>query len=256
MKGLLKLTAALLLTLTCVAGTAGELEDILKGNYEARGGLDKIRGTNTQQIKGKIVAQGGAMELAFSGSVKRPDKLLMKVVFQGMDIQSGINGDDAWMINPMMGSTDPQDMPEMQKKMMVQQMDLDGPLVDYEKDGAKVEFMGKEDVEGTECFKLKHTDKEGKETTYYLDTESYIEIKTVSETMDPMGNPYVAHTFFSDYQEVDGLMIAHTVTVKNDQGIVVNEVVLEELKINVEMDDAIFARPKPAPKPEEGKPDQ
>ena len=255
MKVFWKLTATLLLTLTATGLFAGELEDILKANYEAKGGLAKLKATKTMKMVGKIVLQGGAMEVGIKIAVKS-DKMHTAASIQGMDILSAINGDDAWMVNPMTGSTDPQDIPEAQIKTLKEQMDLNGPLVGYEEEGAKVEYMGKEDVEGTECYKLKHTNKDGKETTLYLDTESAVEIKMVAKSQDLGGTDFVAHTYLSDYQEVDGVMIPFGVTTKNEQGMVMMEMVIEKFERNVEIDDSIFVRPKVAEKPEEVKKDQ
>ena len=54
--------------------------------------------------------------------------------------------------------------------------------------------MGKEDVEGTECFKLVVTFKSGKTKTLYLDPQSYLTIRekeTVKANGQEMKMPLV-----------------------------------------------------------------
>ena len=53
-------------------------------------------------------------------------------------------------------------------KESVDQYDTQGSLVDYKAKGHSVEYLGKEDVEGTEAHKLKLTHKSGKTETMFL----------------------------------------------------------------------------------------
>ena len=43
---------------------------------------------------------------------------------------------------------------------------MDGPLIDYKAKGHTVELLGKDKVEGTDCYKLKVTLKNGDVRTY------------------------------------------------------------------------------------------
>jgi len=62
---------------------------------------------------------------------------------------------------------DPESLEEEEMKQIIEDSDFDGPLVDYEKKGNRVEFIGMEDVEGTATFKLKLTLKDG-DVQYYI----------------------------------------------------------------------------------------
>ena len=48
-------------------------------------------------------------------------------------------------------------------------------------DGSKVTYLGREDFDGTLAYKLKVTQKDGDEFVYWLDPDTYLEIK-VDET--------------------------------------------------------------------------
>jgi len=59
---------------------------------------------------------------------------------------------------------------------------MDGPLIDYQS-RPHLELQGKEKVEGTDCYKLKVTLKNGDIRTIYVDAESNLEIKIEGRTM-------------------------------------------------------------------------
>ena len=63
-------------------------------------------------------------------------------------------------IMPFMGKKDPDLMPAEQRDEMVDDADIDGPLLDYAQKGTKVEFLGKDKLEGTDVYKLKVTSEE------------------------------------------------------------------------------------------------
>jgi hypothetical protein len=59
--------------------------------------------------------------------------------------------------------------------------DLDGPLVDGVAKGNKVEYLGTEDVDGTDAHKLKVTRPGGDVEYVYLDPDYFLEIRRVSQ---------------------------------------------------------------------------
>ena len=48
---------------------------------------------------------------------------------------------------------------------------MDGMLWNWKEKGYTVTFDGKEDMEGTSCYKIKVDTKEGDSFTYYIDAE-------------------------------------------------------------------------------------
>lgn len=250
MKKFSLLSAVLLLSLGFVNAGDDEINKIINANLEAKGGVEALQNIKSMNVSGKMVMMGGQMELPMNITFARPGKMLMSMSMQGMEIKIGVTEEDAWMVMPMMGTTDPQDVPAAQMEQINQQRDFEGPLVNWKEKGTQIELVGKEEVEGTECYKLKVTPKDG--TTYhlYMDTESFVEIKMVGESMDTMGNTFEAHTYFSEFNEVGGFMMAHNITTKTGDGMTMMEMVMDKFEVNAEIEDASFERPKPAAAPE------
>src|SRR5437764_13967662 len=93
---------------------------------------------------------------------------------------TGINaydGKTGWKVEPWNGKKDAEALGEEELKSIVEDADFDGPLVDYKAKGNRIEFIDKEDFEGSDVYKLKVTLANGTVKWYYLDAEYCIPIK-------------------------------------------------------------------------------
>ena len=79
-----------------------------------------------------------------------------------------------------------------------------GPLLASRTDGSKVQYLGREDFDGTLAYKLKVTQKDGDEFVYWLDPDTYLEIK-VDETRRIRGAQQTTETELGDYEKVAGV---------------------------------------------------
>ncbi len=221
------------------------LDQILKNYYEVNG-IEKMKDINTITIKGKSVAMG--QEFPFTMYKKRPAGFRLEVPIQGTTMLQIFNGEKGWMVMPWTGTTEPKEMTEEQLKGFKKEADLEGPLYNFKEKGSTLELMGKEDVEGSEVYNLKLTDKDGDVTNYYIDAENFVILKTKSKTTI-RGQEVESETFFSDYQEQDGFVTAHSIEMKNN-GQTGQSMQIVEIKYNEPVDDKLFQKPAyTAPKP-------
>ena len=215
------------------------LETVLERYFDAQGGLDLIQGIETMKGTGRMTV-GPGTEAAFTRYAKRPNKVRVEVEIQGMTGIQAFDGETAWWFMPFAGQTSPEIMPEDMAVAMLEEADLDGPLVDYESKGNQVELMGMEDADGAAAYKLQVTSKTGKVQYYYIDAETYLLVKvTGSASVEGMELEYA--TTFSDFRDVNGLMVPHHVDMSGMQGPgTTGVVIIETLEINSEIDDNIF----------------
>ena len=235
---------AILLATPAVAQTVDEL---VAKNLQARGGADKIKAVKSTRTTGKMV-MGQGMEAPFVISEKRPNQTRMEFTFQGMTGVQAYDGKNGWTLMPFMGKKEPEAVPEEENKLMEEQADMDGPLVDYKTKGHKLELLGKEQVEGADAYKLKLTMKNGKTRTIYLDADSYLEIKMEAKrTM--RGAEVDGETTYGDYKEESGLMVPHTIESGVKGSPQKQKLILEKFEMNMDLPDSLFAMPagtKPA----------
>ncbi|WP_154222944.1 LolA family protein [Marinicella rhabdoformis] len=247
------------ISITKVAGTLGmlawgvsvqasdlTLEGVLNDYYEAKGGLEVIRGIKTMHAKGKMSM--GGMEVPLEISAKRPGKVHVAFEVQGMKGIQAFDGEKGWSVMPFMGKPDPEEMADDQLKQIQEQADMDGVLVDYEKKGHNVELIGTSEIEGTPVIELKVTKKGGDVMTYFLDEEYKLEVMVRAQTT-MMGQEMITESYTSGYEEIGDTVVPMQTTVKMN-GTVGQNLVFESVEFNTDIDDALFSMPAKAEKPE------
>jgi outer membrane lipoprotein-sorting protein len=201
------------------------------------------------RITGKVVGPMGEIPLVLETA--RPHKMRQEFVVQGMTGIMAYDGSSGWSVMPFMGKKDPEPMSADDLKQAEEQADIDGPLVDYKEKGNQVEYLGKDEVEGTPVHKLKITKKNGDVQTLYLDADSYLEIKAEGKTK-MHGQEIEGETTFGDYKEVGGLIIAHSIQSKMKGGQGPGQTItFEKIEINPDIPASRFDMPAATPKPAE-----
>jgi len=108
----------------------------------------------------------------------------------------------------------------------------------YEKLGYKFDLKGIEAIDGSDAYKIKATLPDGSTTTEYYNVESGLKVREVStQDAGPMGSVTVTMNY-SDYKEVDGIMLPHTM--KQSMGPQSFSIKLEEYKANTSISDDEF----------------
>ncbi len=237
-----RVSMVLMVTLTAAMSAqapAMEVDEIIAKNIEAIGGLEKIKSVNTLQMFGKSHVQ--SLEFPFTMTQMRPNRLRVETTIQGQTVIQALDGEKGWYINPMSGSTEPQEMPEEAIKQMKLEADIDGFLVDYQDKGYKVEFKGEEDVEGTPAYQLTVTDTADLHVDIYLDVEYFLDIKWTIKG-ESEGNTYEVDLYFSDYKEVNGMVEPHAMETKMG-GQLVSQITIDSMSFNPEIDSTMFNMP-------------
>ncbi len=233
-----KTTLALFAFLLAITVQAQDLDEIIKNHFEAIG-QENLLAHNNMKTTGKMI-QGG-MEIPVVMYASRPLKVRMEATLQGQSIITAYDGESGWMINPMMGTLDPQDMDPEAVKNMKEMADIDGELYNYEEKGHSLEYIGTEEIEGTETYHLKLTKKSGDISNYFLDTETYIILKLTSKNLI-QGVEVESGTIMSNYQIVDGIAIPYSIATEMN-GQVVMEIVIEETEFDVDIPEGFFSKP-------------
>lgn len=234
------LAMAALLALPVSAQTADE---IISKYIKTTGGMDKIAAVKTLRRTGKFVG-GGGFEAGLMSENKRPDKVRQEFRLQGMAGITAYDGRRAWKIEPWEGKKDAEPLGEEELKSIIDDADFDGPLVNYQQKGNKVEYVGMEPVEGTDAYKLKVTKKSGDVFYYFMDTDYFVPIKIETQRM-VRGEQRDYETVIGDYKEVNGWYLPYSfeTNVKGHQN--KEKVALDKIEANVPVADAQFEPPPP-----------
>jgi hypothetical protein len=245
------LTIAAAIAFLPVAVHAQTVDEIIAKNVQAHGGIEKMKGVQTIRITGKLDL--GSIRAGFLQENKRPDKVREEQIIQGLAASQAYDGKIGWQVNPFGGRRDPELMSQDDLKGLTIDADIDGPLVDYKEKGHKAELVGHDSVEGTDCYKIKLSLKNGDVRYYFLDTDSFLELKIETES-SIRGTIQYTETYFGDYEEVNGLYysFAFESGAKGDSNRV--KFAVDKVEINVPLEDSLFTMPivKPEAKPAGG----
>jgi outer membrane lipoprotein-sorting protein len=222
-------------------------DELIARNAEARGGLDKIEAIHTLSMQGQLRFTGGfgSIDLGFMQIKKTPDLMRSEASVQGLTQVQVWNGKEAWRIDPFQGRKDAERMTDDDARALADDAGIAGPLVNYQARGSKVEYLGTEDVDGTEAHKLKVTLKNGDIQTVYLDPDHFIEIRIVSQRK-VRGTEVEDITDFGDYEQIAGVYFPLSISshTKGDDG--KSQISIDKAEANPAVDDALFAFPAKA----------
>jgi outer membrane lipoprotein-sorting protein len=231
---------ALLMLFIVHIASALTVDELIAKNIEARGGLDKIHALQSVRFTGKL--RFGSTDLPYVMMMKRPEMLRTEFTLQGMTAIRAYDGKDAWRISPFRGRVDPEKLSADEAKVLKINADLEGPLVDYKSKGNTVEYLGTEDVDGTEAHKLKVTFKSGDIRYIYLDPDYFLEIRNVDVTR-VRGAEQVEETDIGNYEKVEGLFFPYAIESGPKDGPKDSAITIEKAEVNVNLDESVFHFP-------------
>ncbi|MDW8393694.1 MAG: hypothetical protein RMK52_05560, partial [Chitinophagales bacterium] len=189
-----------LFVLASVAAGAQSADQIVNEYLRAIGGLEKLKKVQTIKMSGNFVQ--GTMIIPMTMYQKRPNLMLVEVTFQGMTQKIAFDGKEAWSVDPFQGRTVAAKLDADQTKQQRFQADIDGPLVDYAAKGYRLEYIGKETIDGMPVYQLRLTTGEGDTYDYFFDEETYLLVKEKSNVKMQDGSTQSQEMNFSDYKEV------------------------------------------------------
>ncbi len=240
-----KIALLLFTTILVCSLTAQDLDEVLKQYYEVTG-AEKVASLESMTAKGKIMQMG--MEMEFTNTIKRPGKLYLEVPIQGQLMKQGYNGETGWIVAPWNGTLDPIELSEDQLKSMKRQADLDGMLYNYEEKGYTTTLEGEEDMEGSPVYVIKQVNEDEDEFVHYMDAENYVLLKTKAK-IHVQGSLIEVESIYGNYKPVEGAVIAFSIESKVN-GQTQSQIMIDEYVFDKPVDDSVFEKPAPAPKPD------
>ena len=237
--------ASIALGVACLAASAWAqtADELVAKNIQAKGGLEKMKAIQTLRIKGRL-HQGGFTAVV-GQDLKRPSMLRSTFTVQGMTAIQAYDGQTGWQISPFQGRKDPELLGEDDLRDLVEDADMDGPLVDYKEKGHTVEYLGHDTVDGDDVYRLKCTLKNGDIVYYYLDPDSSLEIRTERQQFI-RGAVRERQTDLGSYKPVAGVMFPYSIESgpKNNPSVRA-KVTIESIEADVPIDDSAFKMPTP-----------
>ncbi len=226
-----------LVSLISTPGYGQKVSDILEKMIKARGGRTALKNIKDITLTGTMdmIAMGASGSIAIYK--KEPDNMRWDIDMSGMMFTRVTDGKIAWGTNFQTGGLE--ELPEQEAAELKRSALGYDSLLNPKKYGITFALKGKKQIEGKDYLILEQTYADGHKATHYIDTKTYLIYKTVTTAQGMMGGEVEEETFLSDYKKVNGVMIAHTMTVLQDgeEFLIMS---YTEVKLNTGLEDSLF----------------
>jgi hypothetical protein len=239
------LLTGLLLLATTATGYALQLMDdpyeILSAHYEAIGGMDRLRAEKASFFEASISLFG------LEGTIKQweapPIRQRQEVDLGILTHITGDNGEYAWTVDSNGKLQIKRDEQTMKRREVEKRIAL-FEHIDRDSRYFGLTLRGIEDVDGVSCYVVRIDNSINQDVrVYYIGTDDLYMHKSVLKEVD-----HEAHTRFSDYRDVGGLLIAFQQEIELLPIGQKHTVSILKYVSNPEIDPAIFEPPGSGPK--------
>lgn len=237
--------AVLLLGFAASPVIAQDAQGLIAKNLEARGGAAALAAIKNVSFDGRTIFAGD-FEVTYKETRARlgagaGDRVDYGI--QGLNITQAYDGRNGWKINPLQGRKDAEKLSADEVRAMADAASVEGPLLAARTDGSRVAYLGRDDFDGTLAYKLKVTQKDGDEFVYWLDPDTYLEIK-IDETRRIRGASQTTETELGDYEKIAGVYFPMSVeSWPQGQSNQRQRTIIASGNANSGISDSIFAEP-------------
>jgi len=218
-------------------GQSQTIDEIRAKMIDVQGGKSALENIKDRTITGDIEIVQQGLSGAITIYKKEPDKRRADIEVMGMVITQAYDGQVAWFTNPQTGGSE--EVTGDQAAIMKRQALPAEASLNPEKYGIKWAYIGKEAVDGKDCFVLEQTFADGLTVTHYVDSTTYLTHKSKSMMTNQMGVEVETEQVYSDFKKVDGVLMAHSVTSYQD-GEEYTVITFSEVKFNTGLEDSLF----------------
>jgi hypothetical protein len=231
-----KLVVTALLSLFAVGAFAQNLDEIVKIHIDAIGGIENWKKLKSLKMECSIKANGADIKVV----ICQLDKKAMRqdIAVMGMNGYEIVTNTQGWSFMPFQGQIKPEAMTADDVKNSQDDLWIQDEFITYKELGKKLELIGSDDMDGTDCFKLKMTDKNAQETTYFIDKSDYNIIKSISKVKADGKEMEVASTYGNYKKTEEGIVFAMSTT--GGYG----PMEITKIEVNPKIDETIFQLPK------------
>jgi hypothetical protein len=207
--------------------------DEIIGKYiTAIGGKDKWSQVKSMKVNGYIEVQG--IKINFTQQAVHETGVRVDAEFQGQKIIDITTPTMGWSQNPFGGKSTLQPISGEELQQKLDELDIQDEFVDYATKGSSVEFIGKDEEDGNEFYKIKMVTKNKNETVYFFDVNTFLIYKE-EKTVKQQGQEMKMVTKLLDYKTIPfGIKIPH----KSEQ--MGQVLVMDVIQINAAIDENIF----------------
>ncbi|MFZ1947048.1 MAG: aspartyl protease family protein [bacterium] len=213
--------------------------EVLRQYFAASGGLERIKAERTQHIEGSLSV--GGMQGPIRIWTEKPDKSRVEAEIGPLRYAEGDNGEIGWVLDTNGKVQKASKMDEVAlKRRDVDRRMAELEYVDPGSEIFSVALEGTEVVDSAACYVVSVANSINSDRyIYYMSTAGFRLLKRVALKGDES-----ADTYYGDYREVDGLLVAfYTREIEHQTG-QPQETVVTTYESNPDIDAGLFEPPE------------
>ncbi len=210
---------------------------ILDNYVEKLGGKAALEKLTSRSAKGSFEVPEFGASGTLEMHAKAPNKIVLIIDVPGFGVvQQGYDGKIGWDQNPQTGLTELSGADLESKKL-----DSDFYRAIHLKElYPTLTVKGKEKVADRDAYLVEAKPASGVVEKWYFDVENSLLVRVDAERSSPQGSA-VVESYFSDYRDVDGVKFPFGIRQVMPGLTIMSK--LDEVKNNVDIEDAKFAKP-------------
>jgi len=241
----MKHTITLLFALAFIQGYPQTADDIINKYIAATGGADKWAKVYSLKFTGNYVMGPGMLAPVTEIDLSKPFKgYYSSFSWQGLTNMQAMRADSGWNYNPFRGKRESDPLSPNEIRALTLNCDPQGLLFNYKQKGYSVDYLGTDDMDGTDVYKLRLITQQGDMVYYYIDAESYYILK-IATRIKLKDKEEKIYNVFSDYRKTEfGVVLPFTVQGVDENGTEQGgPVQYTKVEINGTLDQSIFNKP-------------
>ena len=223
-----------LLTAACQSRPQVSTEEVVARHIAAIGGEDALRRVTGWHVAAVVhdLPSPGKIETW----VKSARKVRIDSSIGGIEETIRYNGQEGW-------SRGPRGLEKLigERTNAIRNKGYLDEILAFRAGRGTITRQGDETVDGRKCHVLVLGSSKNDSLTAYLDSSSFLIVKTVTPILSPKGTRMHLEIRYSDYRPVSGIMMPFEREVRADYGNY--RITTESVEINVSPDDSLFDAP-------------
>jgi hypothetical protein len=222
--------------------TTPTVDEIVAANVAARGGADRLHALQSMRAKGLAMMAGGKVAPVVR-EIARPGRIRLEITYQGLSSVYAHDGKVGWQVAPLQGHFEPERLPEEVSAPSVDQLDIEGPLVDWKAKGHTVTLVGRTKVGDRDAYDLELRLASGAIRHDFIDAQTFLTLRTDVERVVG-GRKVPLETTFGDYRSVDGIVYPFLIETRRRGRPQSLKFVVKTIELNPAIDEARFQLPR------------
>jgi hypothetical protein len=218
------------------------VDQLIAKSNAARGGEPKLKAIQSVKMTGDwVIREDDPAPITVTIA---PGRYLRRIEQgSGRTQIKAVDGPTTWEITPQ--NSKPAAMTAKDAARFRHLADPQGPLVNAQAKGNKVEVVGKMPWRTMQVYKLKVTFRDGGVTYIYLDAKSFLPVRTVSKIYDQAGEEINIEFVYQEFRDVDGVKWPYVEKASAPEANFTQTITWKKIETGkTALDPAVFKAPK------------